>query len=54
MICVLIVIVLALVLIGSLCAGGPKQVVKEYYQAIEKFFPAATLMMPPAFMEGIP
>ena len=36
MICVLIVIVLALVLIGSLCTGGPKQVVKEYYQAIEK------------------
>lgn len=35
-ICVLIVIVLALVLIGSLCTGGPKQVVKEYYQAIEK------------------
>lgn len=30
-ICVLIVIVLALVLIGSLCTGGPKQVVKEYY-----------------------
>lgn len=23
-------------LIGSLCTGGPKQVVKEYYQAIEK------------------
>jgi uncharacterized membrane protein YvbJ len=35
-ICVLIVIVLVLVLIGSLCTGGPKQVVKEYYQAIEK------------------
>lgn len=38
-ICVLIVIVLALVLIGSLCTGGPKQVVRSTIRQLKSAMP---------------